>query len=74
MVVGQQHETVVVAWVRVVVVVKWALLVVVGQSSNKSVIVVVHDQGERLGKRRAVVVDRRHEMRASQRIVRKTSF
>ena len=56
MVVGQPHETVVVAWVRVVVVVKWALAVV-GQSSNKSVIVVVHDQDERLGKRRAVVVD-----------------
>ena len=55
-VVGQPHETVVVAWVRVVVVVKWALAVV-GQSSNKSVIVVVHDQNERLGKRRAVVVD-----------------
>jgi hypothetical protein len=55
-VVGQPHETVVVAWVRVVVVVKWALEVV-GQSSNKSVIVVVHDQNERLGKRRAVVVD-----------------
>ena len=56
MVVGQPHETVVVAWVRVVVVVKWALAVV-GQSSNKSVIVVVHDQDERLGKRRAGVVD-----------------
>ncbi len=55
-VVGQPHETVVVAWVRVVVVVKWALEVV-GQSSNKSVIVVVHDQDARLGKRRAVVVD-----------------